>query len=111
MDYPEFIRSFPALDVPFPEDIVKCHAIQSPAGLVVFFEFFKDFTLPMHHHKAQWGSVIEGEIELTIGDETRRYGPGDSYSIPSGVEHGGHIKAGSKVIDVFEEADRYPLKG
>ena len=55
--------------------------------------------------------MVEGEIELTIGDETKRYGPGDSYSIPAGVEHGGKIKAGSRVIDVFEEPDRYPVKG
>jgi len=34
-----------------------------------------------------------------------------SYSIPAGVEHGALIKAGTKVIDVFEEADRYPIKG
>ncbi len=66
--------------------------------------------LPFHSHGAQWGTVVEGEIELTIGGETKTYSPGDSYSIPAGVEHGAQIKSGTRVIDVFEEADRYPIK-
>ena len=111
MDFPDFIANFPALDVPFPEEIVQTKAIRSDAGLVVFFSFSQDLVLPAHSHKAQWGTVLEGEVELTIGGKTRVYGPGDSYSIPSGVEHGGKIKAGSRVIDVFEEPDRYPVKG
>jgi len=106
MNFSDFIMDFPAIDVPFPEDVVKTRAIRSDAGLVVFFTFLKDMVLPPHSHKAQWGTVLEGEIEFTIGGETRTFGPGDSYSIPSGVEHGAHIMAGTKVIDVFEEPDR-----
>ncbi|WP_299894766.1 cupin domain-containing protein [uncultured Ruegeria sp.] len=111
MQFPKFISSFPKLDVPFPEDVVQTAVIRSDAGLVAFFTFLKDMELPLHSHGAQWGTVVEGEIELTIGGQTRTYRPGDSYSIPSGVEHGGIIKAGSRVIDVFEEPDRYPIKG
>lgn len=110
MPYPEFIKAFPSLAVPFPEDVVQTAALRSEAGLVAFFTFLKDMTLPIHAHGAQWGSVIEGEIELTIGTMTRIYRPGDSYLIPSGVAHGAKIKAGTRVIDVFEEADRYPLE-
>ena len=66
--------------------------------------------LPPHAHGAQWGTVIAGEIELTIGQETAIRGPGDSYSIPAGVTHSARIKAGTRVIDVFEEADRYALR-
>lgn len=111
MPYPAFIMGFPAMDVPFPEDIVQTRAIRSDHGLCGFFTFLQDMVLPPHSHGAQWGSVIEGEIEFTIGGETRTYRPGDSYDIPAGVEHGARIKAGTRVIDVFEEADRYPLKG
>ncbi len=111
MLYPDFICAFPSIDVPFPEDVVQTAVIKSAAGLVAFFTFLKDMELPAHSHGAQWGTVIEGEIEFTIGGETKIYRPGDSYSIPSGVEHGAMIKAGTRVIDVFEEADRYPIKG
>jgi quercetin dioxygenase-like cupin family protein len=110
MPFPPFIEAFPSIDVPFPDDVVRTSVVRSDDGLVVFFTFLKDMTLPMHAHGAQWGTVIEGEIEFTIGGETRTYRPGDSYSIPAGVEHGAMIKAGSRVIDVFEEADRYSLR-
>ena len=110
MPYPDFISAFPGIDVPFPEDVVQTAVVRSDAGLVAFFTFLKDMELPVHSHGAQWGTVVEGEIELTIDGATEVCRPGDSYSIPSGVEHGAMIKAGTRVIDVFEEADRYPIK-
>lgn len=110
MPFPDFITDFPAIDVPFPEDVVQTAVVRSDAGLVAFFTFLKDMELPPHAHGAQWGTVVEGRIELTIGGETRIYKAGDSYTIPAGVEHGARIWAGARVIDVFEEADRYPLK-
>lgn len=110
MELPEFIQAFPALDLPFPEDQVRSHAIRSDAGLVVFLHFLTDFELPPHAHKGQWGTVIEGEVELTIDGETRLYRPGESYDIPAGAVHSARLKAGTKAIDVFEETDRYPLK-
>jgi quercetin dioxygenase-like cupin family protein len=110
MDFPDFISAFPGIDVPFPDDVVRTSVVRSDDGLVVFFTFLKDMKLPMHAHGAQWGTVIEGEIEFTIGGETRTYRPGDSYYIAAGVEHGAMIKAGTRVIDVFEEANRYPIR-
>jgi len=110
MTYPDFFDAFPALDLPFPEDVVSTRVIRSDDGLVAFFTFHKAMDLPAHAHKAQWGTVLAGEIEFTIGDDTRTYHVGDSYNIPSGVLHSARIPAGTKVIDVFEESDRYPLK-
>ena len=106
MAYPAFITEFPSIDVPFPEDVVQTAVVKSEVGLVAFFTFLKDMELPTHSHGAQWGTVVEGEIEFTIDGQTKMYGAGDSYSIPAGVEHGAMIKAGTRVIDVFEEADR-----
>lgn len=111
MPFPDFIKALPGIDVPFPADVVQTSAIRSDAGLVVFFTFLKDMILPPHAHGAQWGTVVEGEIVFTIGGETKVYRAGDSYSIPAGVEHGAVIKAGTRAIDVFEEADRYALRG
>jgi quercetin dioxygenase-like cupin family protein len=110
MQLPEFIQKFPSLKIPFPEDIVSTKAIRSDAGLVVFFRFHKDFVLPPHSHLGQWGTVIEGSVKLTIDGEAKTYAPGDSYNIPSGAVHGAEIKAGTLVMDAFEEPDRYPLK-
>ena len=110
MNLPAYFDAMPALDVPFPEDVVSAHAIRSDAGPVAFFRFHKDMDLPLHSHGPQGGSVIAGEIVLTIGGETRTYGPGDSCDIPAGVEHGARIRAGTVAVDVFAEADRYALK-
>lgn len=111
MPLPAFIRALPALDLPFPEDAVRTNAVRSDAGLVVFFTFLKDFDLPPHSHRGQWGTVLEGAIELTIGGETRRYRPGEPYDIPAGTVHSARVPAGTVVMDVFEEPDRYPLRG
>jgi quercetin dioxygenase-like cupin family protein len=110
MPYPDFINSFPGIDVPFPEDVVQTAVVRSDDALVVFFTFLLDMTLPTHRQGAQWGTVIEGAIEFTIGTDTKTYLPGDSYSIPAGTDHGARIKAGTRVIDVFAEADRYSIK-
>ncbi|MCU0904461.1 MAG: cupin domain-containing protein [Tabrizicola sp.] len=109
MPFPEFITEFPGIEVPFPADVLQTAAVRSEDALVVFFTFLKDMTLPTHAHGAQWGTVLEGEIVFTIEGESRTYGPGDSYMIPAGVEHGAQIRAGTRVIDVFQEPDRYRL--
>ncbi len=110
MQLPEFITGLPEIDTPFPATTVKTNALKSNDGLLVFFEFLKDFELPAHSHGAQWGTVLEGQIELTIGGETRTYRPGESYNIPAGVVHSGKISTGTKVIDIFAESERYKLK-
>jgi hypothetical protein len=38
------------------------------------------------------------------------WSPATPPSFPPGVDHGTIIKAGTRVIDAFQEADRYPLK-
>jgi quercetin dioxygenase-like cupin family protein len=110
MKLPEIITGLPEIELPFPPTTVKTNALRSDRGLLVFFQILEDVDLPPHSHKAQWGTVLEGQIELTIGGETRTYGPGDSYNIPSGVVHSGKLPAGAKILDFFEEPDRYKLK-
>lgn len=55
MKFPAVMTLFPSLDLPMPEDIASSHALRTDRGLVVFFEFHKDFVLPQHSHKAQSG--------------------------------------------------------
>lgn len=110
MTLPTFFDAMPALDIPFPSDVVTSRAVRSDQGLVAFFTFHQALELPPHAHGAQWGTVVAGQLEFTIGGVTKTYGPGDSYDIPAGVEHGARIAAGSIVIDVFSEPDRYGLK-
>jgi quercetin dioxygenase-like cupin family protein len=45
--------------------------------------------VPAHSHPhEQAGTVISGELVMTISGETRRLKPGDTYIIPGGVVHG-----------------------
>ncbi len=103
--YPEIIKSLPKVNIPIHG--VDGYLMQSQQNQLVFFEFENDTEIPLHSHGAQWGIVVDGKIDLTIGGETRTYHKGDSYYIPTGVEHGGKIYRGFKAIDFFEDADRY----
>src|SRR5258708_33104160 len=76
MELPEIITRLPEAKLPFPSSMIKGSVVQSEKGQLVFFQILKDMELPAHSHKGQWGTVIEGQIELTIGGETRTYGPG-----------------------------------
>jgi quercetin dioxygenase-like cupin family protein len=71
--------------------------------LVAIIDLEPDVLLPMHSHPyEQAGTVVCGQLELTIGRETRTLGPEETYIIPAGMEHGGRA-AGvpTRVWDVF----------
>jgi quercetin dioxygenase-like cupin family protein len=110
MELPSFIQNLDALQLPLPPEKVKTHAIRSDRGLMVIFDALEDLSIPPHSHLAQWGTVIHGCLELTIDGVTTTYGPGQSYNLEAGVVHAAKVHKGSKVIDLFEEPDRYPLK-
>ena len=110
MSYPAFMKSFPLLDIPFSDDVVEAHALRSDAGLAAYFDVHKDCEVPPHAHKGQWGCLFEGEIILTVGGKTRTCKPGDTWDIAEGVVHSAILKAGAKLMDVFEEPDRYKLR-
>jgi quercetin dioxygenase-like cupin family protein len=56
--------------------------------------------LHSHPHE-QVAYVIEGEVDFTVGAETRRLAAGDSVYIASGVTHGCKALVKSRVIDAF----------
>jgi quercetin dioxygenase-like cupin family protein len=109
MELPDIITRLPEADLPFPSTTVKANVLQSKQGQLIFFQILKDLEFPAHNHKGQWGLVLEGQVELTMGGETRTHGPGSSYYIPTGVVHGARLSAGTKVLDFFEEHDHYRL--
>jgi len=110
MELPDIITRLPEAELPFPSATVKTSVLQSDRGQLVFFQILKGVEIPAHAHKGQWGTVLEGRVELTIGGETRTYSPGNSYYIPAGILHSAKVPAGAKIIEFFEEPDRYRLK-
>ncbi len=106
--YPEVITGLTEADVPL--EGVRGWLSQGPDHQIVFFEIEPIGEIPPHSHGEQWGIVVEGEMDLTIGGETKRYGPGDSYHIPAGVVHGAKFLTHFRAIDVFADSDRYKAK-
>lgn len=106
--FPEPILNLPEADIPLKG--ITAYLCQGENQQIIFMEFAEDVDLPEHAHAGQWGIVLEGEIELTIGGKTNRYRKGDRYYIPEGVAHSGKIFAGYADITYFDQKDRYAAK-
>ena len=106
--FPDFIRGLPMADSPL--ESLRGWLLQGEQALAMFYEIPDGVEVPSHAHGAQWGVVIEGSVELTIGDETRSYQRGDTYYVADGVVHAAVISPGFVGIDVFADADRYAAR-
>ena len=91
--------------IPFNE-LAPGVRIRAPYGqnlMISLLEMDEGAVVPRHHHPHEQGGILlEGHMELSIGDETRRVEPGEAYLIPPDVPHravaiGGPIKA----LDIF----------
>ena len=70
--------------------------------LMTEFLLKKGNRLPRHSHlHEQTGYLVKGRIRLSIELEENDVKPGDSWCIPSGVEHGAEILEDSVAIEVF----------
>jgi len=56
------------------------------------------------HPHAQVTFVLEGELDLTIGDEKVHLSPGDSVSVPPNVPHAASVTVRTVVLDAFAPA-------
>lgn len=58
--------------------------------------------LPEHNHiHEQWSHLLHGEMEFTVGGETRIMKAGETAYMPSGVRHSARTISDCKLIDVF----------
>ena len=108
MDYPKMINDLPEADIPF--DGVKGWLMQGENQQIVFMDIAPIGEVTEHSHSAQFGMVLEGEMSLTIGGDTKRYTKGDTYFIPNGVPHSAVFHSQVKVMDMFDEKERYKAK-
>jgi len=103
--YPDIIKKLPR--VKHSMDGVEGWLAQGKDFQIVFFEIEPTARVPPHSHSAQFGVVMEGELALTIGDETGTYKKGDTYFIPEGVVHHAEPRSFVLAMDFFAEPDRY----
>ncbi len=106
--FPPEIRGLPEADIGLPG--VRGWLLQGGTGSVVFFDIAPIGVVPPHSHGAQWGIVLGGEMDLTIGGETRTYRRGDRYYIPAGTVHSATFRTRFFALDFFAERDRYRPK-
>ena len=83
--FPELIKKLPEANIPF--EGIKGWLSQGADQQLVFFEIDAVGEVPSHSHGAQWGIVVEGEMDLTIGGETKVLEPGDAYYFDSRIPH------------------------
>ncbi len=80
--------------------------IRAPFGeklMLSYLEFDQGAVVPFHTHPhEQGGIVLEGTIELTIGDDARTVGRGSLYIVPPNTPHRAVSVGGPAVVlDVF----------
>ncbi len=107
-EFPAFIQGLPQAQLPF--EGMTGWLLQSEHGQLVFFAAETDLVVPQHAHGEQWGIVVDGQVDLTIGGESRTYRKGDTFYIPAGVSHGGLVHAGFRSVEFFADRERYRVK-
>ncbi len=59
---------------------------------------------PLHKHPNEESRyVISGKYRILIDNIQSEFGPGDSYSIPRGVEHSFEVLEPGEVLDFFSQ--------
>lgn len=106
--FPDIITNLPAADIPL--EGLDSYIFQGEHQQIVFMCFENDAEVPEHSHEAQWGIVLDGEIQLTMGGQKYTFKKGDTYFIPNGIKHSAKIKKGYKDITLFNQKDRYKVK-
>ena len=104
----KLISKFPEANIPI--DGVLSRLIQAEEQQFIFMEFEKDIEVPSHSHNAQWGIVLDGEMEITISGKIYNLKKGDTYFIEKDEIHSAKIKAGYKDLTLFDQVDRYKEK-
>lgn len=76
--------------------------IHTENATLSFWEIAHGAVLPLHSHfHEQITQVVEGKLELTIGNETHVYESGALAVIPPNAVHGGVALTDCKVFDIF----------
>ncbi len=106
--FPDIITNLPRADIPVQD--LSAYLLQCANHQVAIMSFENDAEFSEHTHEAQWGVVLDGELELMVKGEKRIYKRGDTYFIPGNVPHSSKIKAGYKDLTLFNQKDRYRMR-
>ena len=70
--------------------------------LMTEFRLQEGCAIPVHAHPhEQTGYLVQGRMQLTVGNAKYEVQSGDSWCIPSGVEHGAEVIENAVAIEGF----------
>jgi quercetin dioxygenase-like cupin family protein len=89
-----------------PLEVVPGCRMRTPFGenlMLSYLEMDEGAVVPLHDHPHEQGGILlEGRVELTIGDEVRVCEVGEMFLIPPNVPHKAVAVGGpARVLDVF----------
>ena len=82
--FPDIITNLPQANIPV--EGVNSHLFQGKNQQLIFMSFDNDAIVSEYSHEAQWGVILDGEIELTIDGRKHIFTKGDTYYIPKDVK-------------------------
>ncbi|MBB94116.1 MAG: cupin [Rhodobacteraceae bacterium] len=95
-----YVTSYPEVS---PDTGVRRRVLSdSPELMVVAFTFEQGAQGALHSHPHVQSTYVDaGRFRFTIAGEAFEVGPGDSFVIPSGAEHGCTCLEPGRLIDTF----------
>jgi len=102
MPFPGSIRRLPRTNLAGADVFVH----DADGSQILFIEVPADrpaAVVATHTHDVEWGIVVEGEIEMTLGDRVERHGAGSTHLIPKGLPHSFRFAPGTSSVHYFVE--------
>jgi quercetin dioxygenase-like cupin family protein len=107
MPFPETIRRLPHVNLSGADVYVH----DDGSTQVLFMEVPEgrpEAIVPRHTHGLEWGIVVEGAIEMQLGDREELHAAGAPHLIPAGLPHSFRFRPGTCSVHYFAER-RVPL--
>ena len=81
------------------------------SGCDVLFGIYPGGTIiePHRHESDSWGVITQGEMRIMINGLESRYGPGDCYHVPAGVEHAARCDTATEEIEFWFHDAKDPV--
>jgi quercetin dioxygenase-like cupin family protein len=81
---------------------IRARVVHTERTSQSFVEIQAGASFPQHQHPhEQTVNMLEGELEIVVGNETHRLTPGQVLVIPPDVPHSGRAVTNCRVLDVF----------
>ena len=93
-----FFRSFEKEKAEYLEEGIRVASLSVHDHEVRQMFFEAGTRIPSHRHSKDVVTlVLEGHLEMTVGSETRKVGPGEVFLVPANTDHNGRV-LGSRVV-------------